>query len=247
MAGRLCSLITVLVCIMTTRHHWSDWAGFTVFSFMWVSIVMKAPTLGLMTLPVFLHPFLTSIGFAFRRQPVKVIAGFMPRLASYGSTFGVALFFLVMEKLRPEWVAAEATPLLRNLGVAIWFAGGLLDAYVVWWLRHSMSIVPQARKLITNGPYRYARHPLYAVYVVELFGLWLRFANPAVAVAFLSWFALTLLRIRYEESVLAAAFPEYQAYRVKVGKFCPRLRLLGTAANYRTDPPVEPSRSRQIA
>jgi protein-S-isoprenylcysteine O-methyltransferase Ste14 len=189
---------------------------------------MKAPSLGLMMLPLFLHPFLSSIGFAFRRQPVKVIAGLMPRVTSYVSTFGMVLFFLVAGYWKPDWVASDSGSALSRAGNVIWFVGGLLDAFVVWSLRHSMSIVPQARKLITTGPYRFARHPLYAVYMVELAGLWLRYTNFPVDLVFIGWLLLTLHRIRYEESVLQAAFPEYADYRCHVGMFWPR-RLIQVA------------------
>jgi protein-S-isoprenylcysteine O-methyltransferase Ste14 len=40
----------------------------------------------------------------------------------------------------------------------------------------------------------------------------------------LVWFALTVLRMHFEESVLQAEFPQYRQYQETVGMFAPRLR-----------------------
>ena len=40
--------------------------------------------------------------------------------------------------------------------------------------------MPEARKLVTGGPYAYARHPLYAVEIITIVGTALQFAGALV-------------------------------------------------------------------
>lgn len=208
---------------MKRHHHWSDWAGFAAFTFLWVGVLATSPSVGLMTLPLIAHPALSSLGFLMRKEKVRDLHGLAPRFAGYAGSFGVLAFFIFAERFHPNWIAATASPGVRNLGLAVWFSGAILDAYVLCSLRHAMSVIPQARTLITTGPYRYARHPLYAAYVLQNFGLWLRLPTLPLAVVFMVWLVVTTIRIHFEERVLTAAFPQYQEYARRVGMLFPRL------------------------
>jgi protein-S-isoprenylcysteine O-methyltransferase Ste14 len=64
------------------------------------------------------------------------------------------------------------------------------------------------------------------MYLLINAGLWLRHPSLPFAVVLLAWLTLLLLRIRAEERVLTAAFPEYAAYRRRVGAFGPKLASL---------------------
>jgi protein-S-isoprenylcysteine O-methyltransferase Ste14 len=215
---------------MKRTREWSDWAGFTVFTFLWVLALVNNPGIGVMMAPLVLHPLLSSVGFLLRKPLISSAPGFFPRLAGYGTTFGVLACYGVFQAFRPGWLAPTAHPHIKAAGVAIWLLGAVLDLWALWWLRHGMSIVPQARTLITGGPYRYARHPLYTAYIVQNIGLWLRVATFPMALVLFGWFVVTLARVRYEEDVLSRAFPGYEAYRYAVGMFMPRL------ANFRLQP-----------
>jgi protein-S-isoprenylcysteine O-methyltransferase Ste14 len=207
---------------MNRAHHWSDWAGFLVFTLIWVGVLKSAPALGLMTVPLLLHPILSSAGFLLRKPLIASASGVLPRLLGYAATFGVVLCLALFQARRPLWIAPTANTALRAAGLALWGMGAAFDLYTVWSLRHGMSIIPQARTLITTGPYRFARHPLYAAYILQNTGVWLRFQSWPVALVVLGWFLITLLRVRYEERVLAANFPEYQEYRQRTAMFFPR-------------------------
>ena len=54
------------------------------------------------------------------------------------------------------------------------------------------------------------------------------YPSQVFAAVLLTWSALTLMRIRWEERVLAAAFPEYEEYRRVTGALLP-LRFGKTA------------------
>jgi protein-S-isoprenylcysteine O-methyltransferase len=91
------------------------------------------------------------------------------------------------------------------------------------WFTWNVAAQP-GQVLVTNGPYRVIRHPSYM-------GAWLMFVGSCVLlrsyVAALVASMLLLLaflrRIRHEESLMLATFPEYEAYRETTGSLVPRI------------------------
>jgi methyltransferase len=100
-----------------------------------------------------------------------------------------------------------------------WLAGLVLlqplRAWVLMTLGHSWSArgaVAEEVTIATNGPYRYIRHPNYAVVLGELVLLPLAFGLRRLAFAgFVANAALLTLRIRDEETLLLAK-PGYEAH-----------------------------------
>jgi protein-S-isoprenylcysteine O-methyltransferase Ste14 len=84
--------------------------------------------------------------------------------------------------------------------------------------------IQSKHRLITSGPYRWVRHPLYAVIFLTMFSLagiaanWL-FIIPALAAA-----TTIYLRISEEERMMVKEFPEdYPAYMRRTGRILPPL------------------------
>ena len=148
-----------------------------------------------------------------RDRPVAKSKGVLPRLFGFVGTFmGVGILQLPVAHL------SMAGQTLAALLIGLGSLGSLL---VLWRLGKSFSIMPEARKLVTGGPYALARHPLYTVEMVTLSGTALQFQAPwswviAGAVMLLLW-----IRSHYEEQVLEAAYPEYGAYRARTKRFIP--------------------------
>lgn len=104
----------------------------------------------------------------------------------------------------------------------------VLAVAVVLWTIASMgfyaSPLPEVRegqKLITDGPFRFVRHPIYSAILLLTLG-W-AFNNPSVTL-FVAWAALLivlLIKIGIEERSLEKKFPEYVAYRKKTKKLIP--------------------------
>ena len=98
-------------------------------------------------------------------------------------------------------------------------------AYSVWglaYLRRSFSIIPEARRLVTGGPYALSRHPVYLGEVVTAIGINLATAGWLGGLAVGYFIVCELLRIRWEEGVLSRAFPgEYPAYARAVPRYVP--------------------------
>ena len=98
-------------------------------------------------------------------------------------------------------------------------------AYSVWglaYLRRSFSIIPEARRLVTGGPYGLSRHPVYLGEITTAIGVNLATAGWPGALAVAYFITAEILRMRWEEGVLSKAFPDaYPAYAARVPRFFP--------------------------
>lgn len=146
-----------------------------------------------------------------RTRPVKRASGFGPRLCGFAGTFlGVAILNL---KPVPLTLSSQA------VAAFLVFAGSLGSAIVLAQLGKAFSIMPEARALVTGGPYAYARHPLYVMELITLIGTAIQFTQPWAALLALGVVAFQVLRTIFEERVLSDAYPEYAQYRTRVKRF----------------------------
>ena len=115
--------------------------------------------------------------------------------------------------LIPLSLLPEQSPGLGAAAVAASVAGLGFSTWAVWHLGTAFSIVPEARRLVQTGPYRWVRHPLYlAGFIIGLALLAANFSPPALGL-FLGFAGCQALRMACEEDLLARAFPEYDEYR----------------------------------
>jgi protein-S-isoprenylcysteine O-methyltransferase Ste14 len=98
-------------------------------------------------------------------------------------------------------------------------------AYSVWglaYLRRSFSIIPEARRLVTGGPYSLSRHPVYLGEITTAVGVNLATGGWLTAIAIGYFIVCELLRIGWEERILASTFPnDYPAYARRVPRYLP--------------------------
>lgn len=142
----------------------------------------------------------------------------------------IVLLPLCAYLLNPNWVAWARLPLpewLRWLAVVVAFA--LLP--VLYWIFSSIgnNISPtqgtrEGHQLVTHGPYRWVRHPLYsagfvlAICLTLISGLWW------LGLAMLLPLALLYRRTAKEESNLISTFGDaYREYMRRTGRFFPKL------------------------
>jgi len=84
--------------------------------------------------------------------------------------------------------------------------------YSLSYLGRRFSIVPEARGLVTSGPYRLTRHPIYLGEIIAGFGLVLPTLFSSHAVVFAIFLGAQLIRTYFEEGVLRSTYPQYEAY-----------------------------------
>lgn len=116
------------------------------------------------------------------------------------------------------------SPMLRGAGIFLVLAGLALMAWAArTMLRARTTVMPgrQPDALVTHGPFRFSRNPIYLGDVIVLAGLMLALdAVPGlVVVPGFAWF-LTQRFICQEEAMAAAAFgTEYAGYKARVRRW----------------------------
>lgn len=206
----------------------ADWAGCVFFCAFAITLPLTAGKTGLLLLPAMVYEILVAATFLVRGQARRTLGGLGPRVAAYGATFLIPAFLWAAARWAPNSLAQSSSPFLQKAGASIWLFGSVLSFWPVWHLRRSFSIEPAARGLTVSGPYTLARHPIYATHILEFSGIWMLHATIPFGVVLAAWFITLNARIDYEERVLGAEYPEYSAYRERVGAFGPRLSRLSS-------------------
>lgn len=119
----------------------------------------------------------------------------------------------------------------------------VMYGWVVWallTLRQGFSVFPEARHLVTHGPYAIVRHPLYAAYVLVYALVALpRISGIAVLIATLG-IAAEVMRAKNEEQLLRRVFPSYSRYAARVPTLLPRFgRAFDTPSTNQDDRTID--------
>ena len=159
-----------------------------------------------------------------RLAPILKAKGIVPRISALLGTFlCMALAFLPKTDLGPG---------LSTFSTVLILIGASLSFVVLRWLGKSFSILAEARQLVTEGPYRIVRHPLYICEGIAVVGVMLQVISPwaifiAIVVAMLQY-----RRMINEETILNSAFPEYRTYAARTPLVIPaRLTYFYTRSN----------------
>jgi methyltransferase len=131
------------------------------------------------------------------RGAYEVGADFYPVVAAAHLAWIASLFFLVPADAVVLWPLVVCYVVLQIVRYWVIFSlGG-------YWT-HRIMAVPEA-PLIARGPYRYLRHPNYALTIVETFVLPLAFGALALAVIMTAlWWTVIQYKIRLEDGALAS-------------------------------------------
>jgi protein-S-isoprenylcysteine O-methyltransferase Ste14 len=93
-------------------------------------------------------------------------------------------------------------------------------------LGRCFGILPEARGLVTHGPYRFVRHPLYLGEFGTCAGLVIASPSGRNVLMALSFVLAQAVRMRLEERELSREFPDYRAYAERTPRLVPQLRLV---------------------
>lgn len=118
---------------------------------------------------------------------------------------------------------------------------GIASIPLLWWVQHALGSnfstllhIRQAHTLVTKGPYRWVRHPMYTALYMNLIAVFLLIENWFIGGFFLV--ALTLIvatRLKREEQVMLDKFgDQYRLYMEQTGRFLPRLGARAGFAGY---------------
>jgi protein-S-isoprenylcysteine O-methyltransferase Ste14 len=158
--------------------------------------------------------------YVFRLEPFAKAAGARARLVALGGTFlPTCIAFL------PRY---DDSSLLNLTSFAFIAAGNGLSVWALGHLNRSASIMAEARRLVTSGPYRLVQHPVYLFEEIAIVGVLLSYLwPPSIAVVALLLAAghlwCQLRRMDNEDAVLAAAFPGHADYRKRTARLVPGL------------------------
>ncbi|MFN2451595.1 MAG: isoprenylcysteine carboxylmethyltransferase family protein [Candidatus Dormibacteria bacterium] len=146
----------------------------------------------------------------------------LPRIAAFGGT----TIQLLVGVLVSNVMHISAGPVLFRsvaVGLPLELAAFGLAVYGLLYLRRNLSLIPEARGLVTGGPYALVRHPLYVAEIAAAVGRTLDEAAVLTIGILVVFIGLQLLRARYEERLLASVFPEYRAYAAGTARLLPGL------------------------
>lgn len=166
---------------------------------------------GISTLSVAL---LFVVCLLLRPPAIAQAQGIMPRIAAIAGTY-LAVGLVLLSSTPTTSIAVICLSLL------LVFCGASFAAWAVLYLGRSVSIIAEARRLVTGGPYRFVRHPLYLGEQISVAGVLLQYLSPVAVFVFVVQIAFQFYRMACEEKILAATFPEYADYAKRTWRILP--------------------------
>lgn len=92
--------------------------------------------------------------------------------------------------------------------------------FILWalfCLKDCLTVIPEAHSVVAHGIYKYSRHPLYVCYIVWAVANMMMFPSLPMAAVSVAHIAVLVLRLKREEKLLLATFPEYCDYHGRTG------------------------------
>jgi len=197
---------------------------------------METETLFRILLPVLIVAFAAHRGYYVKNYSKPEEATVKKReegLASkIAGLLGMAGFIAVLAfAINPKWLAFASLAFptwLRWSGIGIAILGFALLQWAQMTLANSWSDTPRMMKeqnLITSGPYRAIRHPIYTAFILILGSTLFISSNWLIGLCWLGMTTLEVIsRIGFEESLMLEFFGEqYREYMKKTGRLLPKV------------------------
>ena len=116
---------------------------------------------------------------------------------------------------------------LAAISLTSLFIGFVILALSALALGKSLTAHPMPSKnaeLVTDGLYRFVKHPIYSGLILASFGLTIAGGFFPHAIFFLLLVILLNYKASFEEKLLASTYAGYAEYSRKTGRFIPRLK-----------------------
>ncbi len=146
--------------------------------------------------------FIPVVLFVVRPRPQAVDRRILPRATAFVATtmlLGVGFLPGVTLLTLPAWTGVAAVLLI--------VAASAAEIWALSSLGLSFGIFPAARQLVTRGPYRLVRHPLYLFEILCAVAMLLPDIDLIRLSMVVAFIALQVLRLQFEEGVLGASLP----------------------------------------
>jgi protein-S-isoprenylcysteine O-methyltransferase Ste14 len=174
-----------------------------------------------MAILVLLTPTFTIADWIYVLQHLMVLGIALtrprPKVRDYSilssAAVGVAYAYPYAQVIYLRWSPGEETWPAGGLALVIFAAG--LSLLSLFTIGRRFGVRPALRDLVTTGPYRLIRHPMYLSYVIGDIGYNLQEWNSVTLFLVLVGWVSLIYRIQAEERVLSHHV-EWQAYKARV-------------------------------
>ena len=147
------------------------------------------------------------ITMVFRRTPVRVTPNPWYWLLAFVATYGILVFVAFAPRGTP------IVPLIVPNALVLMSVALMIYARLT--LGRSIGYVPADRGIVTGGPYKFVRHPIYSGLFVTLLAFTLRGYSPLSLLLCAIIVGLFMLKSVIEECFLRDN-PEYETYMKQV-------------------------------
>lgn len=163
-------------------------------------------------------------GDALDRRQEGLLILLTLRPAGLATAAGLVAFMI--DPASMAWSSLPVPAWARWCGVGLSAAAGALLIWTFHTLGPNLTdtvVTRRVHTLVTGGPYRWVRHPLYTSTALLVLGNALAAENWFLLAAGGLVFALMVVRTKREEEFLIARFGDsYRRYMARTGRFLPR-------------------------
>ena len=142
--------------------------------------------------------------FIVRRPVISKRSDVPGAIIALAGTFSPLLFGFMKVSERHTLITA---------GTALTIFGLVFSIISMAYLGRCFGLFPEVRGLVTHGPYRIIRHPLYLGEIVAVFGMAVSSLSAVSLLVWLSFAALQMWRAKNEERAITRMFPKYGDYQ----------------------------------
>jgi len=139
----------------------------------------------------------------------------------------IGSFIYIAKPAAMGWTRFPAPSWIRWLGMMITASGMALEFSTQIFLGRNYSTtlhIGEKQSLVTTGPYRRIRHPMYTALVAVGIGMGLMSASWYFLIPFIATGIVIIFRTRREEDAMIEKFgDEYVQYAQRTGRFLPMM------------------------